>query len=561
MCTDLTNYVIKQHKRNPYKPWRCDSCRDEYCKQCDKFFSEKNYPIICCDKCSFWFHSNPSCCNLTETEFKFLSENRDAKWTCPPCLRKLCVSCNLSTHNKPKVNCINCNQLYHKICAKLPNSSKYDTSNWLCKHCRPVIFPFHNVDYKTLIKFSTKNEKYSLDNMSKGASSFSRKCSICSKNLSKNNPGIRCYSCNSKVHSKCSGIADCKNNFHLYKGNWQCKNCYKDKFPFSDLDNKSFIELAATNRPPIKNREYPIDEKLKLLLSQTHVSNWYAHNSPNKWDHPDKSNVKSNFAYYDIPDFNKCRHTWNQQNSLSVFHTNISSITANSDKLKELLVDLSWNFDIIALSETWNDEKTDDNFTPPSIPGYAPYDGTTGSSLKGGCGFFVKSNMTTIPRKDLGFKIEVSDSQTENCWIEIVNDKGPNTVIGVFYRHPSNQHEEFLKNLENKLKVVKKENKKTIICGDFNINLLNFDKDKNVNEFLCTMLESGFQPCITEPTRITNSNKPSLVDNIFVNTFDDPVAGNILDQISYDHLLNFVILNHIHKKNRKRCNEKRQKKL
>ena len=430
MCTDLTNYVIKQHKRNPYKPWRCDSCRDEYCKQCDKFFSEKNYPIICCDKCSFWFHSNPSCCNLTETEFKFLSENRDAKWTCPPCLRKLCVSCNLSTHNKPKVNCINCNQLYHKICAKLPNSSKYDTSNWLCKHCRPVIFPFHNVDYKTLIKFSTKNEKYSLDNMSKGASSFSRKCSICSKNLSKNNPGIPCYSCNSKVHSKCSGIADCKNNFHLYKGNWQCKNCYKDKFPFSDLDNKSFIELAATNRPPIKNREYPIDEKLKLLLSQTHVSNWYAHNSPNKWDHPDKSNVKPNFAYYDIPDFNKCRHTWNQQNSLSVFHTNISSITANSDKLKELLVDLSWNFDIIALSETWNDEKTDDNFTPPSIPGYAPYDGTTGSSLKGGCGFFVKSNMTTIPRKDLEFKIKVFDSQTESCWIEIVNAKGPNTVIG-----------------------------------------------------------------------------------------------------------------------------------
>ena len=56
------------------------------------------------------------------------------------------------------------------------------------------------------------------------------------------------------------------------------------------------------------------------------------------------------------------------------------------------------------------------------------------------------------------------------------------------------------------------------------------------------MLEHNFQPCITEPTRITNTNKPSLVDNIFTNLFENPVSGNILEQISYDHLPNFVIL-------------------
>ena len=63
------------------------------------------------------------------------------------------------------------------------------------------------------------------------------------------------------------------------------------------------------------------------------------------------------------------------------------------------------------------------------------------------------------------------------------------------------------------------------------------------------MHDYGFQPCITEPTRITNSNKPSLVDNIFINTFENPVSGNILEQISYDHLPNFVILAHVQKKN------------
>ena len=129
----------------------------------------------------------------------------------------------------------------------------------------------------------------------------------------------------------------------------------------------------------------------------------------------------------------------------------------------------------------------------------------------------------------------------------MISDTGPNTIIGVFYRHPSSKADKFLVQLEMTLKKLRKENKKTIICGDFNLNLLNFDWDKNVNTFLCTMLEHSFHPCITEPTRITNTNKPSLVDNIFTNTFDNPVSGNILEQISYDHLPNFVILDHIKK--------------
>ena len=104
-----------------------------------------------------------------------------------------------------------------------------------------------------------------------------------------------------------------------------------------------------------------------------------------------------------------------------------------------------------------------------------------------------------------------------------------------------------MKHLLTTLKKLRKE-KKIIICGDFNFNLLNYDTDDNVNIFLNTLLEHSFQPCITEPTRITNANKPSLVDNIFTNTFDDPISGNILEHISYDHLPNFVIMNHENRK-------------
>ena len=97
------------------------------------------------------------------------------------------------------------------------------------------------------------------------------------------------------------------------------------------------------------------------------------------------------------------------------------------------------------------------------------------------------------------------------------------------------------------MKKINREKKKTIICGDFNLNLLHFDTDKETHSFLSTMFQNSFQSCITEPTRITNSNKPSLVDNIFINTFDDPTCGNILEHISYDHLPNFIIMDHEHK--------------
>ena len=101
---------------------------------------------------------------------------------------------------------------------------------------------------------SSFDDKYSLNTLSKLTSYFSSICSVCSLKLVKNNPGIPCSSCNSKIHVKCSGINDCKNTFHLYKGRWECKNCVKDKFPFSELDNKSLQELAENSLENIKEQ-------------------------------------------------------------------------------------------------------------------------------------------------------------------------------------------------------------------------------------------------------------------------------------------------------------------
>ena len=96
---------------------------------------------------------------------------------------------------------------------------------------------------------------------------MSRKCSVCTLSLSRTNPGIPCFSCKCKVHTKCSKISNPKDTFHLYKGNWQCETCMRYKFPFFDIDNATLADLSTPSGNTNVKRDFSIDEKLQLLLS------------------------------------------------------------------------------------------------------------------------------------------------------------------------------------------------------------------------------------------------------------------------------------------------------
>ena len=72
--------------------------------------------------------------------------------------------------------------------------------------------------------------------------------------------------------------------------------------------------------------------------------------------------------------------------------------------------------------------------------------------------------------------------------------------------------------------------------GDFNINLINYNDDKNTGNFLDTMFSQSFLPYITTPTRITRNTK-TLIDNKHLNNI---ISGNLSSIIS-DHFIQFLI--------------------
>ena len=77
--------------------------------------------------------------------------------------------------------------------------------------------------------------------------------------------------------------------------------------------------------------------------------------------------------------------------------------------------------------------------------------------------------------------------------------------------------------------------------GDFNINILNCDSDKDTTDFIDNMYASSLYPTINTSTGITAISK-TLIDNIFYNNFTKKIsAGNILTSIS-DHLTQYLLI-------------------
>ena len=151
---------------------------------------------------------------------------------------------------------------------------------------------------------------------------------------------------------------------------------------------------------------------------------------------------------------------------------------------------------------------------------------------------YINKNINFKVRNDL--KI-YKYKELESVFIEIINRKGKNTIVGCIYRHPCMEGTEFNDAfLQNFLEKFSDENKEIIIMGDFNIDILKYDTNSNSAMFLDSMYENLLLPYIISPTRVTPRSQ-TLIDNIFSNIIEkDVISGNITTALS-DHYMQFVL--------------------
>ena len=112
-----------------------------------------------------------------------------------------------------------------------------------------------------------------------------------------------------------------------------------------------------------------------------------------------------------------------------------------------------------------------------------------------------------------------------SLFIEVVNEKDKNIIVGVIYRAPDSETKRFLDSTTQITEKNNLENRKCYLLGDFNINLLRANDSDISGEFLDIIYSSFFKPLISKPTRITTKTA-TLIENIFTNVFDNNNNNN-----------------------------------
>lgn len=253
------------------------------------------------------------------------------------------------------------------------------------------------------------------------------------------------------------------------------------------------------------------------------------------------SDVKNTPVYENLDDLKSVQNGNENNDELSILSLNIRSINKNINELKLFLEKLPIKFSIICLQETWS--KSDNSIQNDHIiTGYRNFDFPRGYKNRGGglCIYVDKSIIIKV-RKDLS----TSEKDVETFFVELINEKAKNVIIGNTYRPPSGKMSVFNNQLDKILKKIKLEGKPAYLSGDYNMNLLDYERNKNVRKYVNKMNESLLLPAINRPTRITRK-KATCIDNIFFNyNFEHEIKSGVINEKISDHLPIFVLIKRI----------------
>ena len=166
-----------------------------------------------------------------------------------------------------------------------------------------------------------------------------------------------------------------------------------------------------------------------------------------------------------------------KEQDFSLLHLNISSLSSHINELKTLLSQCDTKFDIICISES-RISKKNSLTTNIDIPGYNIEQAPTESSA-GGLLIYISQKLSYKVPEDIQIH---SPNELESVFIELFILSKPSLITGIIYKDPNMQHFKFSNNFMKKLlNKISLENKRSLIVGDFNLNLIKYRQITGVN--------------------------------------------------------------------------------
>ena len=337
--------------------------------------------------------------------------------------------------------------------------------------------------------------------MIKSPSIVKNKCEGCNKFVLTHNKIMNCKTCNKIVHSQCA-----KNYFKFSPicNGWLCNQC----FPEDKQRYNPFTAISYDHHDPIH-----LDEFQDLLEIEKILKNC---------DTYDRKKFKHLMSLHNETD----------QNLTSLF-SNIDGNAANFDSFIADITQYQSTFSFIGIAETNIDADLKDLY---KLPGYvSEYNDKFQSKLKGsGVGLYIKDNFTHTRIDNLC----KCTKNLESLFITITNLTNPIT-IGVLYRPPSGDKVASIEELEELF--LRLPDKNVILLGDYNFNLLD---PKSCTSFENSLFSNNMIPVISLPTHERPGSKPSLIDNIMINSTEKLLAAGILESKVSHHSPIFCILDY-----------------
>ena len=306
-------------------------------------------------------------------------------------------------------------------------------------------------------------------------------------------------------------------------------------FPFNNCNTDEINKINNTDRYiPLDN---PISNLPKHIITEQAVR-VSGLNTQDKECEINLTNL-TGCKYYSSNKFLKITAKEKTQNKLNIFHNIFNGLESKFDQLHHFLTSTDSDIDIIAITETSQQQNDNVTFkTNVKLEGYELYSTPTNTN-KGGVAVYAKNKFNVFERSDLN----ITNDHYESIWIEIKNNNSKNIIIASIYRHPHDTlalYDSFLDYLELTLVKLNKENKELYLCGNFNSDILKIDTHNNYKRFYVLLSSYGLVPLILLPTRI-DGDSATIVDNIFSNNLSSTIiiSGNIVTDFS-DHFSQFI---------------------
>jgi len=294
-----------------------------------------------------------------------------------------------------------------------------------------------------------------------------------------------------------------------------------NNFAFNSLSSDDFIDTLRRN-----STSNEVDDNSSSY--EEYVSNTCT-NSAQEFNYNLDSNdpVQNPSCFYLTQNQYKNNIMNATDESFLLLHMNIRSINRNFDNLRLLLENPKQKpCSIIGLTETWLSTDSSQSF---SLPGFNLVVNSRQNRTGGGVGIHVSNIFEYTVHEQLN----CMDDVVESPFVELTNPNGKNILIGVMYRPPKSNINNFITYLQSLLQNPIFSNKDSFLMGDFNIDLMKCDSLNTSQEFIEILMSASFLPLISKPTRVANETA-TLIDNIFCNILPVPESGIVLSDIS-DH--------------------------